>query len=353
MRNIIFAIFCIFISTSCQKTMEPRIIIDRSDWLIPADQVYDGGPGKDGIPALINPLFVSPSEVKYLSGEDLVIGIKIGDEIRAYPHPILDWHEIVNDEIEGTKFAITYCPLTGSGIAWERIINGKETTFGVSGLLYNSNLIPYDRMTDSYWSQMLMLCVGGELKGTKVKILPIVETTWKTWLEMYPNTKVISSLTGYDRPYGYYPYGDYRTNHDLLFFPISYDDRRLPRKERVHGIIVKDKSRVYRILSFPDSISLINDNLNGVPIVVIGSRGKNFVVSFERELPDGTILTFTPVQDSLPIIMKDGEGNKWDIFGNAVEGPRKGSRLKQTKSFISYWFAWGTFFRGAEIYGER
>src|SRR3990172_4124896 len=130
------------------------------DWLIPKDQIFDGGPGKDGIPALTNPQFASALSTSYLNNNDLVLIIKIGGEIRIYPHPILDWHEIINDDISGTKFTLTYCPLTGSGIAWNRVINGKETTFGVSGLLYNSNLIPYDRASNSNWSQMKMLSVN-------------------------------------------------------------------------------------------------------------------------------------------------------------------------------------------------
>ena len=322
------------------------------EWLIPEDQVYEGGPGKDGIPALENPEFISVSEVDFLSDDDLVIGVKMGDDIRSYPHPILNWHEIINDDINDTYFSITYCPLTGSGIGWSRTLNGQTTTFGVSGLLYNSNLIPYDRLTDSNWSQMMLQCVNGELIGQYIETAHVIETTWQTWKEMYPESEVVSTNTGYDRPYETYPYGDYKTNHETLIFPISNDDPRLPRKERVHGVIIGNETKVYVINSFPDTIHTINDNFNDVPLVVVGSSSKNFVVTYKRELADGTILTFEPVQDALPVVMIDNEGTTWNIFGEAVEGPRQGARLNPTLSFNSYWFAWGTFYPGAEIYSH-
>ena len=114
-------------------------------WLIPNNQVFDGGPGKDGIPALVNPPMFDASQAIYLSDNDLVIGYKVGNDARAYPHKILDWHEIINDDINGKPVAIIYCPLTGTAIAWSRFIEGSVSTFGVSGLLYNTNLMPYDR----------------------------------------------------------------------------------------------------------------------------------------------------------------------------------------------------------------
>ena len=319
------------------------------DWLIPKDQIFDGGPGKDGIPALTNPDLTGATGATYLADADLVIGVKIGNEVRAYPHPVLDWHEIINDDVNGTQFSITYCPLTGSGIAWNRLINGTPTTFGVSGLLYNTNLIPYDRATNSNWSQMKLQCVNGPLSGTIISTYQIVETTWATWKEMYPQTKVVSSNTGYSRQYGQYPYGNYRTTSSLLF-PISNDDTRLPRKERVHGVIVGDKTKVYRINTFSDDIETVNDTFNSVSLVAVGSSGKNFIVIYKRQLGDGTVLTFSPVQSVLPVAMVDNEGTRWDVFGKAVDGPRAGSKLEPMRSYTAYWFAWGAFFPDAEIY---
>ena len=129
------------------------------DWLVPESEVLKGA-GKDAIPALTDPEIVRYGEVNYLNGADLVIGLVIDGEPRAYPHRILDWHEIINDKIGDTNFAITYCPLTGSGIGWNQL-QLTNASFGVSGLLYNTNLIPYDRSTNSYWSQMKLMCVFG------------------------------------------------------------------------------------------------------------------------------------------------------------------------------------------------
>ena len=348
----------LFLVPGCGKFFQPvegSIFGDpkAAEWLLPVNEIYDGGPGKDGIPALTNPVFVKPSEEDgdYLSEDDLIIGLKIGGEVRAYPHSILDYHEIINDEMGELAIAITYCPLTGSGIGWNRTLNGQVTTFGVSGLLYNSNLIPYDRGTESAWSQMKLLCVFGDLQSQEAELVPIVETTWQTWLAMYPETKVVSSATGYSRPYGSYPYGNYR-DADFLIFPISTDDRRLPRKERVHGLFVGDRAKVYRLGDLDPGIAVINDSFRGAAIVLAGSSEANIAVSFQRQTEDGSVLAFQPLEGSLPAIMVDDEGTTWDVFGNGISGPRTGERLIPTRGYTAYWFAWGTFFPGAEIHGQ-
>ncbi len=155
---------------------------NSNEWLIPQNEVRDGGPGKDGIPSLTTPSFVDNATADaFMLDNDLILAVKVGSEVRGYPHPILDWHEIVNDVMGDNKFAVTYCPLTGTGIGWNRVVNGEETTFGVSGLLYNTNLIPYDRKTDSNWSQMRNECVNGELMGDDADLVHMVEMSWSTW----------------------------------------------------------------------------------------------------------------------------------------------------------------------------
>ncbi len=322
------------------------------EWLIPAEQVLDGGPGRDGIPALSNPLLIKASEATQVNPGDLVIGIKLGDDIRAYPHSILDWHEIINHGTSKIPYAITYCPLTGSGMAWNRFVNGSLTSFGVSGMLYNSNLIPFDRSTGSNWSQMLLRCVNGTLSGTEPELLPVVETSWQTWKTMYPETRVVSTTTGYDRPYGEYPYEDYRTNHDRLLFPIANDDDRLPRKQRVLGVITESAVTVYQLTSFGFGTSVINDDVGGIPIVAVGNQTGKFAVAFERTLPDGTILSFSSTEETLPRAMIDDEGTTWDLFGHAVSGPRSGEQLAPAKSYIAFWFAWVAFYPDVEIHGR-
>jgi len=218
-------------------------------WLIPFDEVRSGGVGKDGIPAVSSPKFDNASNVSFLKNNDLLVGVTNGDNIKVYPHDVLDWHEIVNDGLGQIDYSLIYCPLTGTATAWDRIINGERTTFGVSGLLYNTNIVPYDRATDSNWSQLFNASVFGELKGTKPKNYMALETRWDTWKKLYPGANIMNFDTGHNRDYGNYPYGNYRTDASLIF-PVKYTDERLHPKERVHAIIINGKARVYRFESF-------------------------------------------------------------------------------------------------------
>jgi hypothetical protein len=324
----------------------------NNGWLIPKTEVYDGGPGKDGIPALTEPDFIPAGDAGYLAEDDLVLGYAVGSEVRAYPHPILDWHEIINDRVGDVNISVTYCPLTGTGIGWNRSINGKVTTFGVSGLLYNSNLIPYDRESNSNWSQIRLECVNGELTGTRAEIFPLVETTWRTWKEMYPDSKVVSTKTGYSRNYGHYPYGNYRTNHDYLIFPVANQDNRFENKTRVHGIVHSGNARIYPLTSFGEQVTVIQDQLFGEDYVLVGNGTDEFVVSFFRDPGDETLLSFFAVQEQYPVVMTDNEGNSWDLFGQAISGPRKGTSLAHARSFIGYWFSFAAFYPDLSIYGE-
>ena len=326
---------------------------DPGEWLIPSDQVYDGGPGKDGIPALSNPPFVDVAAVDFLAPNDLVIGYRVGDVIKAYPHPILDWHEIANDKVGGQSVAITYCPLTGSALAWSRVINGGTTTFGVSGKLYNNNLMPYDRETDSYWSQLRMDCVNGEHIGTQADVFQVVETTWQTWQVMFPGSRVMSNNTGIysAQRYANYPYGSYRTDTRIIFpLPSGSTDRRLHVKERLAGVVADDMARVYRLDSFPDSVRAVHDSFGSDSLVVVGSQIDNIMMIFKRQLQDGTLLSFSAVQGQLPGIMIDNEGTTWDVLGRGIAGPRTGQQLSYPVTFIAYWFAWTAFYPGAEIF---
>jgi hypothetical protein len=354
-RLIIASIYMVlFIAASCAKE-DGSPAEDNTDdllsgeWLVPDNEIFDGGPGKDGIPALSNPEFISPDDAAYLNDHDLVLGFVRNGTARAYPHNILDWHEIVNDSFDDLHVAVIYCPLTGTGTGWNREITGTLTTFGVSGLLYNSNIIPYDRETDSNWSQILLKSVNGESKGTPADTYNLVETRWDTWKNMYPETLVLSTNTGYYRNYERYPYGDYKTSNSLIF-PVSNRDERLHSKERVLGVLSGDRAKAYSIEEFGASISLINDEFDGSDIVVAGSKDKNFMVAFQREVKEGESLQFTAVQNSLPIIMKDHEGTRYDVFGRAVDGPGEGNRLESFTRFIGYWFAWAAFYPEIELY---
>ena len=340
----------LFVMYSCEKdNSNQHNDLNPNEWLIPVSEVFDGGPGKDGIPSIDNPQFASVDEVTFLRDDDLVLRFADNDDVRAYSHRILDWHEIVNDDINDHSLAVIYCPLTGTGIGWNRLINGTKTTFGVSGLLYNSNIIPYDRFTDSNWSQLMHLSVNGELIGRKAQTYYLIETSWETWKKLYPTSQILSLNTGFSRNYDRYPYGNYKTNNNLIF-PVSNSDDRLHNKERVLAVFVNEKARVYRFESFGQDLSIVNDEFLSKKLLIAGSNNLNLMVAYHRELTDGTILTFEAVQNELPTILLDNEGTKWDVFGRAISGPREGENLKAVTQMMGYWFSFAAFYPEVEIF---
>lgn len=353
-----FLVICFFYLYGCEvnnvSTENSNNSDSESEWLVPEHEVIDGGPGRDGIPSIDSPEFAPAHETDFIPAERRVLGIKHHGEIRAYPIQILDWHEIVNDEYNGTSVTVTYCPLTATGIAW---IPRKGSEFGTSGRIFRNNLVAYDRKTESLWVQMRLRSVNGPRIGDNIEPLNIIETTWETWKKMYPNSDVLTTNTGYSRNYQSYTYGeDYAENHNITLFPTMYrKDTRLKAKTRVHGIIADDKPeenstvRVYEIGKFGDDIEVYHDTLADKKYVIIGSSSLDFTIAYKSTLRNGTKLSFSPVQDELPIVMEDQEGNKWDVFGKAIEGPRTGQRLRTAKSYSGYWFALRDIFRLPEI----
>lgn len=311
-----------------------------NNWTIPVEEVFDGGPGKDGIPAIEQPKFMagnSGQAATFMDDEDLVVGIKLGDVIKAYPHKILDWHEIVNDEVNKQKISINYCPLTGTAFAWRGVFDNFDTTFGVSGLLYNSNLILYDRQTDSYWSQIKLEAVHGKSVGKKPALFELYETTWGAWKAMFPNTLLLSNQQQVVRDYQTYPYGPYKEEHDFLLFPVNPLNTELPAKERVFALLNDNKAQVYRFNKFGNGATFKHDDK-----LVIGNQ--ELITAFE--LPtDMQQLAFTfNWNPQSQTVFLDNEGNKWSLDGVAVEGPRKGQKLAQAVSVMSYWFAIAPFY---------
>jgi len=311
-------------------------------WLLPVDEVKDGGPGKDGIPSIDNPVFTDVSGVDpdVLKDDDLVMGIVKNGEVKAYPYPIMNWHEIVNDKFNGEPVAINYCPLTGTAFAWNGESNGSPTSFGVSGLLYNNNLILYDRSTDTNWSQLKLQAVNGAVLGEKPTLSNVVETDWKTWKTLYPNTKVLTTTTGFDRPYNIYPYGDYRTNQDLFLFAVNPLNDDLPHKERVYAIIACTTSKVYRFQNFTNG-KVLKETFEGVNYLVVGNENliNSFVLNDSQK-----DLTFTFSFTDSEVFFTDDEGNNWNAFGTALSGPRTGEVLESARSVVSYWFAIAAFY---------
>ena len=169
---------------------------DLTKHSVPLDQIADGGPGKDGIPAILAPRFVSAGEATFLQDTDRVLGLTQGADAKAYPIKILNWHEIVNDVVGGKPVVVTYCPLCGTGIAFDAAILGQRRSFGVSGLLYQSDLLMYDHQTESLWSQIGMHAVAGPLTGEKLTPVFLEHTTWGEWRAAHPATLVLSTKTG-------------------------------------------------------------------------------------------------------------------------------------------------------------
>lgn len=345
---------------SSQRTtgnMDPQA---TSGWNIPENDIISGGVPKDGIPSLFNPVKISAAQANYLSDDDLVLGIVVDDMAIAYPHTILDWHEVVNEDIGDKTFTVSYCPLTGTAIVFDGKNAGRKLKFGVSGLLFNNNLIMFDRDTDSHWPQLRLQCDEGRLRNTKQILYPSVETAWGTWKKLYPNTLILSTSTGFSRPYDRpgTAYPDYDLANSPPLFQMRLIDERLPTKQRVHGILTGEgpdsyKSKVYLIDQNQEQ-RLIHDLVGNQYVLIIDAGKENLVVSYFRTV-NASPLTFE-IKDqtkTFPFTLVDREtGSTWNIMGEAIAGPLAGTRLEKTLSFNAYWFAWAAFYRGAEIYGR-
>ena len=215
-------------------SVHPSEEFDFSKYNVPLEDILSGGPPKDGIPAILNPVFVTASKADFLNEEDRILGLVEEGETKAYPIKILNWHEIVNDRLDGKPVVVTFCPLCGTGIGFEGKGHGRAYTFGVSGLLYQSDLLMYDHQTESLWSQISMEAVAGPLTGTKLQHVFLEHTTWGEWKRVHPSTLVLSTKTGYHRNYDRDPYLGYAQRPELMF-PINHSDDRYHPKEWGRG----------------------------------------------------------------------------------------------------------------------
>ena len=242
---------------------------DISNAVIPQDEILRGGPPKDGIPAISDPRLIKPGEADFLSGDDRVVGIKIDGVAKAYPISILNWHEIVNDEINGQNYAITYCPLCGTAVAFDANIDGKVTEFGVSGLLYNSDVLLYDRNTESLWSQITSSSVAGKLVGKKLNRIPISHTTWQDWQQKHPDTLVLSDQTGHSRDYSRNPYSGYETSRTIYFSVNNSAPDTYHPKELVVGLEFDGVFKAYPFVELEkNGKSSFSDSIKGNKITV-------------------------------------------------------------------------------------
>lgn len=251
----------------------PAAAFDLRTTTVDSREILSGGPPKDGIPALTNPDFVVAGQVDYLHPHDRVIGVTINKEARAYPLAILNHHEIVNDTIGATSLAVTYCPLCDSAAVFDRRTPLGQREFGVSGLLYNSNVLMYDRMgnPDSLWSQIKSSGISGPGANKSLTALPCELTTWDSWKSRFPKTLILSTKTGHQRDYRRNPYEMYFTNQQLMF-PAKPASQRFPNKERVLGVWVGNWYRAYPESQFPHGQDQITDTLDGKQLTIVLDR---------------------------------------------------------------------------------
>ncbi|MFQ5953900.1 MAG: DUF3179 domain-containing protein [Kiloniellales bacterium] len=309
------------------------------------EEIVWGGVAKDGIPALINPTLIGPSQADYLEDDEPVFGVAINGDARAYPLRILDWHEMFNDVVGGVPVALAYCTLCGSGILYETELAGREPfVFGSSGFLYRSNKLMYDRQSNSLWNQFTGRPVVGPLTGSgiELKVRPVTITSWKSWLKRHPNTKVLSLDTGYDRDYRPgRPYGRYFASPDLMF-PALVADVQLKPKDYVFALRVGGHEKAWPLSVF-DGGKVINDQVEGLDVVLIGEAASRTVRAYSADGHD-----FTAAADGLDSMLS--EGKVWKVEEEALIGPA-GERLERLPGHIAYWFAWSGFRGGKPLYG--
>ena len=281
------------------------------------DNIASGGPPKDGIPAIDRPQYTSAPEAdRWLLPEDIVFGVNYKGLLAAYPQRILVWHEIANESIGDEKISITYCPLTGTAIGFRgSLASGKSSTFGVSGKLVNSNLLMYDRATDSRWPQILAKAIDGSSRGARLEEFPVAWTTWESWKKKHPGTKVLSRSTGFLRNYGKSgdPYGSYLGRNkgyygseSVLFTPI-FEDRQLHPKTVVAGI--RDAAG--------NAAAILKDRLRREKRLEVRLGDRTVVVSYD------------PALDSHSAALK--ESGQW------------------INSFDAMWFAWKGFYPNTQL----
>jgi hypothetical protein len=320
---------------------------------IPESEIF-AGQVRDGIPALTNPDldFLGSPGTETWRDQDRVVGMILGDQPVAIPLNIFWWHEIVNLDLEGESVAITHCPLTGSSLAFDRgPLDGVE--FGVSGLLYQNNLIMYDRSgeTESFWPQMMRGARCGPQTGRELEMMAVVETTYRGWREMHPNTLVATTNGLHSRNYSDtgYPYGDYdQPDNPELLFPIQQAvDHRFPPKERVLGV----PSGTGGLAFAYSELAKLGDRA----ALTVGGGEEQYVVLYEWARQ--AAMAYWPEADGQPVTLDSSSGSIvdletgsiWNVNGRATDGPLAGSRLEPVdEAFVAFWFSWPLFYPDIE-----
>ncbi len=352
----LLSILIFFILAACDSdsNSDEQMPEETSEDCIISTREFANSTGIDAIPALINPELATADEVDYLRSTDLVLGLRNGDFTVAIPHKILNWHEIINFNDTSPQLAVTFCPLTGSGITFDRAkVNNLD--FGVSGLLWRNNNVMFDRDQDTFslWSQMgnVALCNSEGEAGKTLDPYPIVEMTWGGWTQLYPNTQVISGNTGFNRNYDSNPLGNYiEPDNTELFWPMPAPiDTRRPPKERVLGIPDGQGgiSLPFDEMDKLGELAVIEDTFKGQPIVIFYDRAKRSAWAFL--LTDANSNQQFTISEGF--IKDNATGSTWQVDGLAIAGPLAGSRLTPIpEAYVSFWFAWAAFQPDAQLW---
>lgn len=303
---------------------------------------------RDAIPPLDAPQYDAAAGGAWLDAGDLVLGyVTSAGSAYAYPAKILNFHEIVNDELDGLPVLVSYCPLCRSGVVFDRRLDGRVLSFGNTSALYESDLVMFDRETGSYWWQVAGRAIVGALTGKELRVLPALTTTWGEWRALHPDTKVLSRSTGYARPYARDPFLGLREalNAGRFPFPVTEaaKDRRLDPGEEVLGARVGARSVAYPLRRLGDAA--VNDVVDGIPIVVFSRAAGPSGAAFRAEA-GGRRLTFTLRAGSA---VDAQTGSRWSFAGEATEGPLKGSRLEAVPSRAAFWFSYVAAFPDTEV----
>lgn len=327
-----------------QDRITPTTGSDNENWLIPAEEVLYRDKPRDRIQSIDAPEFIPLSASQY-DDNDIVLVTQYNNETRVYALSVMNGHEIVNDSIEDYFFAVTYCPLTESALVWDRTIHGDITQFGVSGMLYNDNLMPYDRNTQSVWSQMLTHCVQGELAGDTPITGKVIKTKFSTVKEAFPDANVLFH-TSCDSNSCVIEKQGTEINNDPGDGESGID---LPDQEDFYGISINNQLLLFNLKEFSDKPQLLFVSFIGNNLIVYADPARHIYTSF---IDPGTSAnnTYEVTTGQLPIIMKDTGGNRYDIFGNTTDGPDAGKQLAMPLSYTARTFAWDSFFSQITIY---
>ncbi|WP_299945208.1 DUF3179 domain-containing protein [uncultured Ruegeria sp.] len=321
--------------------------LKRSKMKIRLEEIAWGGVVKDGIPSLDNPKLIPAAQADYLKDDDLVFGVSINGDERAYPLRIMGWHEMFNDVIGGVSVALAYCTLCGSGILFETQVAGrrKPLVFGSSGFLYRSNKLMFDRETHSLWNQYTGKPVVGPLvdSGIELKQRPVVITRWDSWKASHPGTRVLSETTGYRRNYGSgVVYREYFASPDLMF-PALVDQSAHRQKDYVFAVRQFGAARAWPLDAFTGR-PVINDAIGGRALMLMGDPKKRSVRAYERGVHQFRATTGGGLLDEA--------GNRWTVTEEALVAP-DGTQLPRVAGHISYWFAWDNYLGdAASVYSD-